>query len=107
MAKRPVAIAYLHDGGFIVGGKNIPKTVEKLHISGIEMDYDESKRLLTLTYNKIQATIPDANVKCVIYEQEGIKSTVITEHQTPLPPGKIQAQVSTPTSHVFDGPKPL
>ena len=92
-----------------LGGKNFGLKLSKEKFSGLDLFYDQENREVWVTFNTKAAIVPVSNVASMTPRQMVVVDGGKTEGPPPLapvpPPGKIKAQVSTPTSHVFaDGP---
>ncbi len=89
-----VSYAQLHHPLFL-GGKNHG---EKLfNRAGLELEYNRTEKELKVTYNNKTQYIPSTNVAS--YEpwvEEKVEKAA-------APMGKIKAQASDPTAHVFAG----
>ncbi len=90
-----------------LGGRNFGLKLDNTNnkFPGLDLAYDQTEKELWITHNQKTAIIPTSNV---------VSMTPVTAEKKPdgsggpvplTPSGKIKAQVSSPTSHVFsDGP---
>lgn len=98
--------AELHAPLFLAGvnlGQKIPSAKHK---SGFAMEYDEAKRHLYVTYNNATARIPETSVLSMVEAKDGgvITTDNLIDHIASVAAKAMEAQVETPTSHVFAGP---
>ncbi len=94
-------LSFLHTHtNLFVGRKNMPEKIKSFEIKDIEMSYDAKNGLVLVTYNGETALVPLSNVAAMIAEPAEAKK------QPPLKVATqpVEAQVSSPSSHVFAGP---
>jgi hypothetical protein len=100
-----------------LAGTNLSTKLDHKIKGGVLMEYDEDKRNLFVTFNGHVARIPEASILVMVEKAtwtEEAKATKAAEVATGKP---LEAQASTPTSHVHAGlgggdtgqtkPKPL
>jgi hypothetical protein len=99
--------AELHAPLFLAG-TNLQLKLDPTKRSGLKMEYDEEKKHLYVTYNNQTARIPETSVLSMVeremtpakHDYDALGGGTYTP---PRPVAPIEAQVSTPTSHVFAG----
>ena len=97
--KTKVYFAELHNPLFLAGKNHGVKLSQK---SALQLEYDEEKRHLFVTYNGQESRIPESNVASMTTTDPDAK---FIRKAVPAPVNKVKAQVSTPQDHVFaDGP---
>ncbi len=90
--------AQLHYPLFLAGKNHGVKLFNK---AGVSLAYDRAEKELIVIYSGKTAIIPSSNIASM----ERPQSSTQKEVPAPAPRGKIKAQVSTPTDHVFaEGP---
>lgn len=89
--------AELHAPLFLAG-TNLQLKLDPTKRSGLKMEYDEEKKHLYVTYNNQTARIPETSVLSMV-EGSGARPVVVAPVHAPV----VEAQVSSPTSHVFAG----
>lgn len=101
MAKVPLSWLELHSELFL-GGKNFKKRLPAKEFPNLAMSVDDDAKLLYLSYNGHNVELPLTSA---------FLWSKASEAPQPLPPpvppkslGFGEAQVSTPQSHVFEGP---
>lgn len=93
-----ISWAELHAPLFLAGTNLGQKLDHKTKGSGVQMEYDEERHHLYVTYNGKTARIPETSVLSMV---EGAPAVAKVVAQAPAHP--IDAQVSTPQSHVHAG----
>lgn len=92
----PIKRAELHTVLFL-GGKNQGLKLENK--SGLVMVYDRPEKELIVHFGGEKAILPSSNVASMVEVNPTAKIEVA--QKAPQVHGKIKAQVSTPTDHVF------
>ncbi len=96
---KQVKFAELHSPLFL-NGKNFG--LKLWSKAGLELSYDTKEKELLATYMGEIAHLPSTSVHCYVPGEvaklEAVSKPVF------VPKKKIQAQASTPMSHVFEGP---
>lgn len=110
----------------IVGGKNLNLKLDTVKLTGLKLLYDRAEKELLVTYNNVTAIVPSPTVIQMIpagqgkpvAQETGLSESLLAQAEPPTQEQKekqaaqaaIQkaaglgkAQVSTPTSHVFEG----
>ncbi len=94
MAKVSCSRVVLHNT-MMLGGANLTSSLPA-HRTGMVMNWDTDERMLEVTWNKETAHVCETNIAYMIFGEQKVHAPI------KLPTGKpIEAQVSTPTSHVF------
>ncbi len=110
--KVDIQFAHLHSGIFIAGTGLSEKLDVSMRQKGAMIEgltYDREYKELLIKYKGVVAIVPSSNIACMTPKEE-VKAAPATapqaEKQKPGPkPGKVSAQVSGPSLHVFvDGP---
>jgi hypothetical protein len=100
MAKLKLEFAELHKPLFLAG-TNMKEKLHSLRDGDPELIYDREEKELLVTYKGKMAIIP---VFGSVSSMTPAGTTKITPLPAPPPPGKkVNAQVSTPMGHVFEG----
>lgn len=95
---KQVVFAELHSPLFL-NGKNFGQKLWSK--AGLELIYDQEEKELLATYMGKTAHLPSTSVHSW---EEGVPVQLAVIEEPIVPKKKIQAQVSTPTGHVFEGP---
>lgn len=97
--KTEIEWAELHAPLFLAG-TNLGQKLDPHKRQGLRMEYDEDKRHLYVSYNEKTARIPETSILSMVEKT----ATVIELPPQPKPTKPaVDAQVETPTSHVFAG----
>lgn len=83
-------------------GKNLGQKLSGNHHKGLTLAYDREAGELLVTYEGREAIVPMQNVACMWPAAERPAAKPAEEAKAPGKP--IEAQVSTPQSHVHAGP---
>jgi hypothetical protein len=83
-----------------VGKKNMPEKIQSFQVKDVEMSFDQKNGLVLVKYNGETALVPLSNVAAMI------AAPAEARQQPPLKAvaQAVDAQVSSPTGHVFAGP---
>src|SRR5271165_1106186 len=99
-----LVFAELHTPLFL-GGRNFGLKLDNVKFNGLELVYDQTEKELWITHNKKTAIIPTSNVVSMTPGEVALIGATEEVRQPAASPGKfrtkVNAQVSTPTSHVF------
>lgn len=97
--------AELHAPLFLAG-TNLGQKLDPAKRMGLKMEYDEERRHLYVTYNNRSCRIPETSVLSMVENEKVIPISVrepVAVNAGSIPTKPFEAQVSTPTSHVFAG----
>ena len=121
--RQDVAFAELHGPIFVSdgkAGKGLGPKLKPIEVQGLSMVFDWDKRCLEVTYNGTTTNVMEGNIANWTPKKEVINAPILKPEQILKTPaqdkkdlitatiateariGKIKAQVSSPTSHVFE-----
>jgi hypothetical protein len=95
--------AELHAPLFLAGTNLQQKLDPTKGRAGLKMEYDEVKRHLYVTWNGQTARIPETSVLSMVERMPVAVEQALDTSRPIIATLPIEAQVSTPTSHVFAG----
>lgn len=99
MTKIDLEFAALHSPLFF-GSKSFGDKLDVYKHQGLAMQWDTEAKELTARWNGMETTLPHTSVNNYVSMGKGIRRP---DSVKPITMGKIEAQVSTPQSHVFAG----
>lgn len=84
-------------------GKNFGDKIEVKRHEGLKILFDEKERRFHIDYKGRKAVMPE--MSAFIWESVGNDDIpmIVNEHRTERFEGRLEAQVSTPMGHVFEG----
>ena len=97
--KTKIAWVHLHAPLFHFSGANLGDKLDPRVRQGLTMEYCEEQRHLYVSYNNATQRVPETTIISMV---EASNVVALPKAQVPAP-GPIEAQVETPTSHVFAG----
>jgi hypothetical protein len=100
----PLKLSFVHlHGPLFLAGTNLGEKLQTT-VRNVKLEYHRDNQELHVTFNGKMAIVPVSNVVSMqLYDD----STDATNKAPVVPIGKVQAQVSTPQSHVFEQGKVL
>lgn len=99
MSRIPLCFVELHNPLFHAG-KNFGVKLNPGKLSGLKLWWDNEMRFLIVEWEGRTSLLPESSMQSM---EQGEAKVPIAQHTHPIVAG-IQAQVSTPFGHVFEGP---